>query len=114
MGARGQHAAGRVIISQAPGDPQQTTNAATAPYQRGAGADRLVLFRDLAAAALEMCRALEAKIAGKAETVEVLKGELARAEEQLEHFQLIRPMGSVIVAAVLGMLLGALTVFLWL
>jgi ElaB/YqjD/DUF883 family membrane-anchored ribosome-binding protein len=60
-----------------------------------------------------MCRALEAKISAKEEAVDVLKIQLARAEEQLDHFLLIRPMGSVVVAAVLGTLLGLLTQFLW-
>lgn len=70
-------------------------------------------FRDPSAAAREMCRALEAKISAKEEAVDVLKIQLARAEEQLDHFLLIRPMGSVVVAAVLGTLLGILTQFLW-
>ena len=69
-------------------------------------------FRDPSAAALEMCRSLEAKISAKEESVEALKSELARASEQLEYFQAIRPVGSVIVAAVLGTLLGVLTAFL--
>jgi ElaB/YqjD/DUF883 family membrane-anchored ribosome-binding protein len=60
-----------------------------------------------------MCRSLEAKISAKEEAVDVLKIQLARAEEQLDHFLLIRPMGSVVVAAVLGTLLGVLTQFLW-
>jgi ElaB/YqjD/DUF883 family membrane-anchored ribosome-binding protein len=60
-----------------------------------------------------MCRSLEARISAKEEAVDVLKIQLARAEEQLDHFLLIRPMGSVVVAAVLGTLLGVLTQFLW-
>jgi ElaB/YqjD/DUF883 family membrane-anchored ribosome-binding protein len=60
-----------------------------------------------------MCRSLEARISAKEEAVDVLKIQLARAEEQLDHFLLIRPMGSVVVAAVLGTLLGILTQFLW-
>lgn len=70
-------------------------------------------FRDPSAAAREMCRSLEARISAKEEAVDVLKIQLARAEEQLDHFLLIRPMGSVVVAAVLGTLLGILTQFLW-
>jgi hypothetical protein len=69
-------------------------------------------FRDPSAAARELCRSLEAKIAAKEETLEVLKTQLARAQDQVDHFQLIRPMGSRVVAAVLGTLLGALTAFL--
>jgi hypothetical protein len=71
-----------------------------------------VTFRDPSAAALEMCRSLEARISAKEEAVEVLKIQLARAEEQLEHFQLIRPMGTMLVAGVLGLLLGLLTPYL--
>lgn len=70
-------------------------------------------FRDPSATALEMCRSLEAKISAKEETVEVLKSQVARAEEQLDHFQLIRPIGAVVVAGVVGMLLAVLTAFLF-
>ena len=66
-------------------------------------------FRDPTAAAREMCRSLEARISAKEEAIDVLKIQLARAEDQLDHFHLIRPMGSVLVAAALGTLLGIMT-----
>ncbi len=69
-------------------------------------------FRDPTDAAREMCRSLEAKISAKAEAIDALKTQLSRAEDRLDHFLLIRPNGSVGVAAVLGALLGILTQFL--
>ena len=69
-------------------------------------------FRDPVAAAEEMCRSLEERISAKEAALADFKRQLARAEEQIEHFRLIRPMGSVVVAAVLGMLLGILTPYL--
>jgi len=68
-----------------------------------------VTYRDPTAAAREMCRSLEAKISAKEEALEVLKIQVARAEEHLDHFLLIRPMGSLAVATMLGFLLGGLT-----
>jgi hypothetical protein len=71
-----------------------------------------VTFRDPLAAAREMCRSLEAKISAKEEAIDALKSQLARAEDHLDHFLLIRPNGSVLAAAVLGTLLGIVTQFL--
>jgi len=66
-------------------------------------------FRDPSDAAREMCRSLEAKLSAKRQAIDALKSQLARAEDQLDHFLLIRPNGSVIAAALLGTLLGIVT-----
>lgn len=68
-------------------------------------------FRDPSDAARDMCRSLEAKISAKQQAIDALKSQLSRAEDQLDHFLLIRPNGSVLAAAVLGMLLGIVTQF---
>jgi hypothetical protein len=70
-----------------------------------------VTFRDPSDAAREMCRSLAAKISAKQDAIDALKSQLSRAEDQLDHFLLIRPKGSLLAAAVLGTLLGIVTQF---